>query len=106
MSKTQEQEARNFVRQKEDKKYMKKTVAIFVLGIVLQLFLTSQGVGHGSQIASLDREIEKLKAENLTLELQIAKGVSYQNIAQKADAAGFVPVAASIRDSSSVALRR
>ncbi|MGI5826611.1 MAG: hypothetical protein ACOX50_04345 [Patescibacteria group bacterium] len=85
---------------------MKKTVFFFVIGIVFQLFLNSQGAGHGSQIASLDGEIEKVKEENLRLELQIAKGVSCSTIAQKANEAGFVPVAALNTHGSSVALRR
>lgn len=85
---------------------MKKTITIFITGIILQLFLTSQGAGYGNQIARLEEKIKATGEENLKLELNIAKSVSCSNIAQKAVDNGFMPVAASGKHSSSVALRR
>ena len=61
---------------------MKKTITVFILGIILQLFLTNFGAGYGGRIAGLEEEITLVKEENHKLELQIAKRLSYFNIAQ------------------------
>lgn len=59
--------------------------------IVIEIILTSQLVGSGHWVRSLDMSIDTLRQENALLTQQVASASSLLTISAKAAEMGFVP---------------
>lgn len=68
---------------------MKKLFLVFITCLIIQLVLISRWVALGGSITNSERNINLLKEENESLELQIASLVSISAIEERAILAGF-----------------
>lgn len=63
--------------------------ALFICLIVINLFIFVSGIKIGSQVNSLEKNINKLKKENLNLENKVVELDSYQYAASLAATLDF-----------------
>jgi len=85
---------------------MKKTIFLFLIGLILQAVLISKAVAYSGVVSQLERKTNTLTEDNQRLELLIASKISCSAIAQKAAEADLTPlVEAEPRIGLSVALR-
>jgi hypothetical protein len=86
---------------------MKKTISLFIIGLILQAILISKAVAYSGTVSQLEKKTNSLAEDNQKLELLIASKISCLAIAQKATEAGFAPLAiAEPKVDLSVVLRR
>ncbi len=86
---------------------MKKTIFLFISGLILQAILISKAVAYSGAVSQLEKKTISLVEDNQRLELLIASQISCLAIAQKAAEAGFIPLAQTEpKVDLSVALRR